>query len=154
MSRANEFSRARDLLNRGGRGEEGFSGDRFPRKVISIFRDFMASNRARALSACVTPCALTERRSRWSDYIACGNGKFHVTLIDLSHFRNYRWTARLILVITHDIPVSDYLLSLTTLQILPPSPRTGWNFPPSLSLIIRTSEISLPRPCRGIESEK
>lgn len=31
-----------------------------------------------------------------------------VTLVDLSHFRNYRWTARLILVITRDIPAADY----------------------------------------------
>lgn len=31
-----------------------------PRKVISIFRDFTASNRARELHRRVTPCALTE----------------------------------------------------------------------------------------------
>lgn len=52
---------------------------------------------------------LLHRDVRWSDYIAHGNGKFHVTLIDPSYFHNYKWTVRLILIITHDIPVSDYL---------------------------------------------
>lgn len=81
-----------------------------------------------------------------SDDIARGSGKFRVTLIDLSHFRNCRWTARLILVITHDIPVPDYLHPANIAHLLS---RGGMKF-----LSVFTGEhLSLPA-CRGIESEK
>jgi len=57
-------------------------------QVISIFRDFTASSNCAKLYRRVTPRG-DHRDVRWNDYIARGNGKFRVTLIDLSHFRNY-----------------------------------------------------------------